>query len=394
MARRSLGPFVLSVAIVLWGTGVSAGAGSGGARPLPCDVAPTPDAGTAVNKLVAVSATSQDDVWAVGNFYASYGWGVLSQTLIEHWDGTAWSIVSSQDVARAGSFLRGVAALSRTDAWAVGYYELAGGEHTLTEHWDGTAWSIVASPDPSWGNNVLSGVSGNFSNDVWAVGGSSNTQGTVSRTLTEHWDGTAWVVVSNRNGSHTTAGFLGVAALSSKDVWAVGLVGTQFYYTATLTARWNGRTWRFIDSPSPGPTINILYAVSGVAQNDVWAVGYSWDQHAVAHTLALHWDGTGWTLVHSANWGTAGSFLSGVAAVTSTDVWAVGSYTTTPYAASHTLVEHWDGAAWHRMPSPDPDTSELMAVAASSSHDMWAVGDSYAIAGNTYSTLAVHLCGH
>jgi hypothetical protein len=29
---------------------------------------------------------------------------------------------------------------------------------TVTEHWDGSAWSIVASPNPSAGTNILTGV--------------------------------------------------------------------------------------------------------------------------------------------------------------------------------------------------------------------------------------------
>ena len=46
-----------------------------------------------------------------------------------------------------GEFLYGLAALSASDAWAVGLYQNGTGVLTLTEHWDGTSWRLVASPD-------------------------------------------------------------------------------------------------------------------------------------------------------------------------------------------------------------------------------------------------------
>ena len=62
--------------------------------------------------LEAVSATSANDIWAVGDSRA----GTVEQgfePLIEHWNGTAWSVVPSAPIAITGSdFLSGVAAVS------------------------------------------------------------------------------------------------------------------------------------------------------------------------------------------------------------------------------------------------------------------------------------------
>ena len=46
-----------------------------------------------------------------------------------------------------GRPLEGVAALAADDAWAVGWYGQGAPSRTLIEHWDGTAWSIVSSPN-------------------------------------------------------------------------------------------------------------------------------------------------------------------------------------------------------------------------------------------------------
>src|SRR5438132_14227897 len=57
-----------------------------------------------------------------------------------------WSIVPSPSVSGAPyNFLNAVACVSPSDCWAVGDYAAAKFQ-TLIEHWDGTSWSIVTSP--------------------------------------------------------------------------------------------------------------------------------------------------------------------------------------------------------------------------------------------------------
>ncbi|MDQ6694890.1 MAG: S-layer homology domain-containing protein, partial [Chloroflexota bacterium] len=121
-------------------------------------------------------AVSSTDVWAVGNYTTSNS--SPPQTLTEHWNGTAWSVVSSPNPGTSFNGLNGVSAVSSTDVWAVGRYSNGSTYQTLTEHWDGTAWSTVSSPSPSASFNSLYGVSALSSTDVWATGyyGGSPTQ--------------------------------------------------------------------------------------------------------------------------------------------------------------------------------------------------------------------------
>jgi hypothetical protein len=74
--------------------------------------------------------------------------------------------------------------------------------------------------------------------------------------------------------------------------------------------------------------------------------------------------------------------LLGVAAVSKNDVWAVGwaQDPDGPPYVKRTLIQHFDGAAWSIVPSPNwpNDThSQLHAVAAASAHDVWAVGTTH-----------------
>jgi hypothetical protein len=94
--------------------------------------------------------------------------------------------VASPNLGSGRNALYSVAAISANSAWAVGFYDAAA-EQTLIEHWDGTSWSVQPRPDVGTGDNALLGVAATFaplSTRVWAVGFSSI--GTTYRTLVEH----------------------------------------------------------------------------------------------------------------------------------------------------------------------------------------------------------------
>ena len=103
-------------------------------------VVPSPNAGLALS-LRGVTALSASDIWAVGDSLSNRSGG--RQTLIEHWNGSTWSIVPSPtNPGAVSSELSGVTALSASDVWALGGV----GNGTLIEHWNGTRWSVVKSP--------------------------------------------------------------------------------------------------------------------------------------------------------------------------------------------------------------------------------------------------------
>ncbi|MGI8586143.1 MAG: S-layer homology domain-containing protein [Chloroflexia bacterium] len=304
-----------------------------------------PNVNTAPNELLAVAAVAANDVWAVGD--GSGG------TLIEHWDGSSWSIVPSPNV---GSDLAGVAAVAANDVWAVG------DPGTLTEHWNGSIWSVVPSPNPG-GDSHFAGVAAVAANDVWAVGVSY-----YDYTLIEHWDGSTWSIVPSPNVGTCSNYLTGVGAVAANDVWAVGGCGPYGSFP-TLIEHWDGSSWSVVPSPDTGPAGNMLYGVAAVAANDVWAVGQD-----SGGTLTEHWNGSTWSVVPSPNPGGSGFDLRAVAALATNDVWAVGAgpgYTT--------LTEHWDGSSWSIVPIPNPgNLAELWGVAAVTANDVWAVGDYYA----------------
>jgi hypothetical protein len=225
------------------------------------------------NQLFSVQAVSATDAWAVGTYANDEG---IFETLIERWNGTNWSIVPSPNVGTGDNVLFDLAVVSANDIWAVGSNINAAfsGSRALSLHWNGTSWTVV--PNPAVGSNSsnFNAVDAVSANDVWAVGFFSSIRGGV-RALIEHWDGTAWNVVPAGHLDSNYNELYAIDAASANDIWAVGAYqSSSGYYGEALTEHWNGTAWTVVSTPNvPGSFQDALFGVVAVAANDAWAVG-------------------------------------------------------------------------------------------------------------------------
>ncbi len=313
-------------------------------------------------------------MWAAGSYVES---GVGSKTLIEHWNGAAWSIVPSPNPSTSFNILAGLAAGGPNDVWAVGRQIQPMGRRTpyqtLTEHWDGHSWQVIPSPNvASRGYRTsLQSVTEIAADDVWAVGQSSDETGTNATSVTMHWDGTAWTIIANPMVAQDY--LVQVEALARDNVWAVGFtITSDFAHYDTLILHWDGLAWSIVPSPNTSDPYNTLTGISAIGPDDIWAVGYSGLPNSAggSQALALHWDGGSWTIVPTAQPST-GNYLLGVVALSNANVWAVGGDTVADQAVS----QHWAGAAWAAVPLPRArKTATLNAVTATPTGTLWAVG--------------------
>ncbi len=330
-------------------------------------------------ELGGVSATSPTDAWAVGVQCPTCG---NPGTMTLHWNGTHWSMVPSPDPGKMNDVLNDVADVSPSDAWAVGSYgnSTCSTAATVILHWNGTAWSQAQSPASGAACNDLEGVSALSATSAWAVGGSCTFAVNHCHTLIVHWNGTAWSKAASPNPGAEGRSLSGVSADSPTDAWAAGSYCTTSSCLAghdTLLLHWNGTAWSKVPSPNPGPS-SFLVAVNAVSPSDAWATGdyCTTDSCAVSDTLLLHWNGTAWSKVPSPNPGPFSNELNDVTAVSPTDVWATGDYCA-PKCGGHvrTLILHWNGTDWTTVSSPDPgNISGLVAVAATASGNAWSAG--------------------
>jgi hypothetical protein len=299
-----------------------------------------------------------------------------------------WSVISSPNAGSSSNFLYGVATVSANDVWAVGFYYISSSEtdQTLTEHWNGTSWSIVTSPNVGTNQNFLYAVAAISTSNIWAVGYDYNS-GVPAQTLIEHWNGTSWSIVKSPNVTGANQ-LQGVAAVSANDVWAVGFSNNNGT-VRTLTEHWNGSKWSVVTSPNVGTVDSGLSAVTASSSNNVWAVGTYSTSSGIAQTLTEHWNGSKWSVVKSPNAAPAGDLLFGVTAISGSNVWAVGYYRTSNTTPLLTLIEQWNGTKWSVVTSPNvaTDDNRLLGVTAISANDVWAVGYAVAFGGGFDRTL-------
>jgi len=259
-------------------------------------------------------------------------------------------------VPNPGYVLLDAAARSEDDVWAAGFLSTVdastGNEsiHSVILHWDGHVWRQVSAPDVG----AVRAIALDAQGGVWAVAWSP---GQKPRQHVLHWDGHEWSDLVLPVG----AGLMSdLVAFSSDDVWAVGAKTGPLVTRGTYgwnpehvrLVHWNGTTWTTVAAPA-GAQRGFLRSVSGTSSVDVWAVGRR-DRRGgrAAGTLVLHWDGSAWSRIPSAP--TGAPWLVTVAAISPTDVWAGGE----------DLLQHWDGRSWRRTPHDFQIYSQLAALSA------------------------------
>jgi hypothetical protein len=274
--------------------------------------------------LSGIAAIAANNVWAVGE-NDSAG---MQKTLIEHWNGSAWKIVSSPNFAPTGNTLAAIAVVSALDIWAVGTTtssSSSSGYQPLIEHWNGTKWSLSSNPAIS---GRLFSVAAVSAKDVWAVGWTSSPN--VTQTLVEHWNGTQWSVVSSPNPSAINV-LNSVVKISANNVWAAGDYTNSPAPSADYTPlieHWNGAVWSVVSVTLQGSS-DVLNGIAAASANNIIVVGdyrASTDPQGPYFTLIEQWNGTTWSVVTSPSPGSVDSDLGAAARVPKTNhFWAVGS---------------------------------------------------------------------
>lgn len=325
------------------------------------------------NELQAAAGADASHVWAVGRVVGQSA-GSPYRSLILRWNGGAWA-ADPHPGFTGNHRLRGVAAAAATDAWAVGDRQVpTGGLVTLVERWDGTRWSVVSSPNPNPnGLNELSGVDV-VPGTVWAVGSYSKPNanfGTLGLAMRRTAAGTGWQVQPTpvfTPEDHLEA----IDATGPNDAWAVGWGSTSPFggVAVAITLRWNGTRW--ISVPIPQPSQVMLFGVAALAADDVWVVGHTYPGGPHWIPVILHWNGTTWSRASIPAF-PGGGQLRDIVALSPTNVYAVGLDGEGFNAKS--LVLHWDGRTWNKELTPGP--GKLYGAAAITPSTIWATGYRY-----------------
>jgi hypothetical protein len=167
--------------------------------------------------IVASSASSASNIWAVGSGYAL------------RWNGVRWAVANTWP--QRGE-LTSVAAISPADVWVFGGSAFTSGTSPGAWHYNGHQWLKVA--------GIASGIyrsSAVSRHDIWAV-----TAGSVV-----HYGGHAWRTVRAAAVALGRTQLDDVLAESARSVWVSGISPTTWANGHLVLARWNGRRWaRFV----------------------------------------------------------------------------------------------------------------------------------------------------
>jgi hypothetical protein len=191
-----------------------------------------------------------------------------------------------------------------------------------------------------------------------------------------------------------------VAVLSASNVWAVGsytnsTTGAPFH---TLIEYWNGKAWAQVPSPNPGSSSDFLTSIAAVSATNIWAVGeYDTRPDFIEgnKTLILHWNGHAWSQVPTPSPGSSFDALNTVRPVSATSVWAVGTFAGSNIE-DRSLILHWNGHSWSQVASPNPgqQSDSVTGLAVVSASSAWTTEEYSVSSGTPAAGLILHWNGH
>jgi hypothetical protein len=217
--------------------------------------------------------------------------------------------------------------------------------------------------------------------------------------------GSIWAVQPTANpqakaADATNSTLISVSASGPSEAWAVGTFMNQKALDQPLAEHRNATTWTRVSVPEPAGQQALLNAVDDLSPTDAWAVGTSFSGGLGATpagvTLIEHWNGAKWSIVPSPDPATGiggdSDTLTAISGTGPSDLWAAGFDNNEANDTIQLLFEHWNGTTWTAVTSPTPLMSSQFAsgITALSPDNVWAVGTDET--GNQ-RTLAAHWNG-
>ena len=195
--------------------------------------------------------------------------GELPAALVETWNGQEWALgAAAVPAGSVDSSLNSIACQTPSSCVAVGASSTSGDHDdpvstTLVETWDGSAWSVDPSPTPGSGNlGSLASVACTSLTMCVAVGNYSatnNAYGDDTQALIEAGDRGPWATVDAHLETSAQSALQAVVCPSPATCAAVGSAPQTAYGVANAVLEvWKGGTWSRVSSRLSGVSLESL----------------------------------------------------------------------------------------------------------------------------------------
>jgi hypothetical protein len=273
--------------------------------------------------------------------------------------------------------------VSGTDLYAGGSFTTAGG--VAANHiakWNGSTWSALGSGlDGRVAELAVSGT------DLYAGGEFTSAGGSAANCIAK-WDGSAWSALgSGMSGALYLTGVYALA-VSGTNLYAGGNFTTAGGVAAKYIAKWDGSAWSALGSGLAGQEWQAGVYALAVSGTDLYAGGVFTSAGGTAANYIAKWNGSAWSRLGSGMGGGGGSPYVSALAVCGTDLYAGGYFTTAGgTAASH--IAKWNGSGWSALGSGTGgrDYPYVFALAVSGT-DLYAGGEFTSTGGTAANYIA------
>jgi hypothetical protein len=286
--------------------------------------------------LFDVAMVSRGEAWAVGTA-DDYTGAVL------HYANGKWQ----PHLTVSDTGLHALDVVSSSSVWAID-------EHNHILHYDGSNWLTTTLAEGVYlgALAMLSDTSG------WAV----------DQYDMLHYDGITWTTSPISITYMTYTDWKDMEMVTPNDGWLVGGIYSVFPMFQGAIVHYDGSQWsefQLMDETE-------IWGVSGVATDDVWAVGVNFPSSY--HGLIMHYTGTTFVPI-SMTWPPRP--VLGVQMVAADDGWAVDNGGS---------IYHYDGVEWQEVASPTTKALHSVAMDPDGSVWGWSVGSSGTILRYGYPT--------
>jgi hypothetical protein len=123
-------------------------------------------------RIASIAAVSSTNVMVVGSQPSGLPYAA-------RWSGSVWTQSTTPNPAdmENGEFFTVTPIPNTTTYWAVGIDGAARGEFTLAERWSSGAWHLVATPNPNAQQDLTVGVAAVSASEAWTVGWRGSSDG-------------------------------------------------------------------------------------------------------------------------------------------------------------------------------------------------------------------------